>query len=181
MSRTLRWPCFIVLALSLISSGCGLARLAEAREQIAAARKTFDDELASCARSHPERYKKPVTPSVRCIGDATMKFNTALDRIGGNRDLDLARLMTSRLVVAAVHYDAGRSSQAQFDAELAAAMSDYKTQQLQRRNSAAMVAAAKSQAAAAHAQADAARQAANAVALPTMVTCSRVGNSVTCF
>jgi len=170
-----------MLACASSLAGCGLARMAETREKVAAARQALAVDLAACERSYPDHYRKPVMPRMRCLRDAAMRFQASMDQLGLGRDTDLTRAMTSHLVAVAEQYDAGRLSQAQFDAEMAATLADYNSRRLARQNSAHMVTAARAQASAAERQASAAEDLVAAARMPsTTVTCMRVGNMVTC-
>jgi hypothetical protein len=125
------------------------------------AQKTYETQVAACERMYPERHRKPTLPRVKCFNEANMKLAEQ------DRDIDLVRVMTTQMLVLAERFDAGRLTEAQFEAEKAAVFADYRTRVLQREDSATI--------------ADASRQQAIAASMPRTTTCNRFGNTVTCY
>jgi hypothetical protein len=160
---------WVVLASALTLAGCDLAQQAKIREEAALPTKTLDAQIAECKRRYPDRHRKPVTPRIKCFNEADLNYHADLLYTVVNPQLDLVRSFTAQRLVIGERYDNGRLSQAEFDAEMASAEVDYNSRVLQRQNEAEMIAAAQSQAAAARA----------AASSPT--TCTRLGNSVTCY
>jgi hypothetical protein len=69
---------------------------------------------------------------VKCINEAHMKTVDKNDPY-----LDLLRVMATDYVVLAEQYDAGKLTQAQYEAAVAKVAAEYRTRALQRKNSAA--------------------------------------------
>ena len=76
----------------------------------------------------------------------------------GYRHLDLEQLLRAKILLLAEQYDAGKMTEAQYRLEKAQAVTDYKSELMKRDNGAAIAAAASSP-----------------------VTCTTIGNTVTCF
>jgi hypothetical protein len=131
----------LISLFGLFATGCGIALQVQRQE----ARTAYQAEIAECNRLYPDKYLKPATPRVKCFTDAAIRMAER----GADPNMDLARAMTTQMMVIAERYDNGRLSPAQFDAEKAAAFADYRTRLIQRHNSTVMANAAADQAAAA--------------------------------
>jgi hypothetical protein len=164
------------MAAVALLAACGPSKL---QLEAPAAQQTRDAATASCERSYPDKHRKPVTPRVKCFNEARLDYAQAHERSVGNPALDLEQLVSAQMLAIAERYDAGKLTVAQYEAEKAAAIANYSSAVLQRRQGAAMVRAAQDEAAAARQQAAAAAQQAINSSMPT--TCSRVGNTVTCY
>jgi hypothetical protein len=90
-----------------------------------------DAELAQCEQRYPPN-RKPVVARVKCINEAHMKTVDKNDPY-----LDLLRVMATDYVVLAEQYDAGKLTQAQYEAAVAKVAAEYRTRAPQRQNSAA--------------------------------------------
>lgn len=146
--------------------GCGLAKQAQIREEVAAAAKLRDEQRDECRRQFPDRLKKPVMPRIKCVSAALIAYHEAKKRSGGGSPhFDLVRLMTAKMAMAGERFDSGIISETQFEVESAAVESDYLSAVRARINSTSIARSAEIQAEAASAP----------------VTCNRFGNSVTCF
>ena len=88
-------------------------------------------DLARCEQLYPP-FRKPVVARVKCINEANMKTVDKNDPY-----LDLLRVMATQYVVLAEQYDAGKMTEAQYEAAVSKVASDYRTRALQRQNSAA--------------------------------------------
>ena len=151
-----------VILVAFALAGCGPSKL---QLEAQAARDAYEAAIAACERSFPDRHRKPVTPRVKCFNEANLNLAAR-----GDPNVDLVTAMTAQMLVLAERFDGGRFSEARFESEKAVVFANYRTQVLQRENSAAVADAAQ-------AQAWAAQQAAT----PRSVTCNRFGNTVTCY
>jgi hypothetical protein len=156
----------LVLATGVVVTGCGLAQQALMRQELEAHRKAHEAAEAECHRLYPDPNRKPATPKIKCLADVHLRFAT------NDPHIDLLRMMTSQMLVIGERYDTGKITVAQFEAEKAAAFSDYTTRVAQRQNGAAMAEAAQQQANAATWQAYSANR-------PR--TCNTWGNTVNCY
>jgi hypothetical protein len=136
---------FLMVLIGVALSGCGLAARQAAREEI---QKTAQAERDECNRLYPDKHRRPVMPRVRCISSALLKEWVGYDRVRlpayEVAQLDLVRLMSSRVIVAAERYDNGRLTEAEYDAEVAAAVADYNSHLFQRQQMADQTSAAQS-------------------------------------
>ena len=161
----------LIVALVAVSA-CGPSKL---QHQALQAKTAYETESAECDRQHPDRTKKPTAPRINCHYIAHMKY------LKGDPDADLLQAVYTQSLVAAERYDAGKLTFAELEAINAQSIANYNTQRTQRRNSATVANSAAYQAAAAQTQAAAARQQAINAAMPRSTTCTRVGNSTTCY
>lgn len=180
-SARIRAHLTVVLCGGLLM-GCGLAHQAQLnkdREEADARRAAGE---ADCIKRYPDKHRKPVSPRVKCINDVMLAYFTAIQRTVGAVDLDLVNAHHAQRLVAAERYDTGKTSAVQFEAEVAKLVAEFRTEAASRRNSAAMASAAQQQAAAASQQAVLAQQKAisDAFQVPKPVTCTTIGNSMTC-
>ena len=153
-----------MLTISRAALGCALAcmLLGCLPAAVSDAQKLRETEIEECHRLYPN--PRPVLPRMKCIGDALVKVARVAAQYG-YKNLDLDELLRAKMVLLAERYDAGKMTEAEFQAEKAQIASTHETQVLQRQNSQAMVVAAQQQAAAASGP----------------VSCTRVGNTTTCF
>jgi len=165
MASILRFALCAALLTSLF--GSGLARQAEMQKASEEAKQVMQAEIAECERLYPNKTQRPVTPRVRCLTDAGMRYAQAGVNFG-NKNIDLDRLMRAKLLVVAEEYDAGKMTEAQFDLQKAQVVAEHNSAVAQRQNSAAMVDAARLQAIA-------------AMDANSPKTCAGYGNTVTCF
>ncbi len=147
---SMRWLITALIVFTL--AGCGLARQAQIKQASDAAKLQGDRDLAGCDRLYPDKYRKPVTPRVKCRTAAYDKVDAAINRSGANVQLDIGKKHTAQMLVAAERFDKGELSKAEYDLALANNNVASKSQLLQRENGAAAV-AAQQQAAAAASQA----------------------------
>lgn len=133
--------------------------------------KMLDSELEECRRLYPNPDQRPVSPRMKCIGDATVK-SSRVEAKYGYKNLDLDELVRAQMVLLAERYDAGKITETEYQVEKAKIRTAYETQILQRQNSQAMVAAAQEQAAAASSQ---------AIAASRPVSCTIIGHTASCF
>ena len=165
----------IILVAAALLGGCGLAQQAKLNQEHADAQKTRDREAAECERLYPPHHR-PVSPRLKCVTDAYLKFG-----LRGDPNMDLLRVMSAQMLVAGERFDGKKTSQVEFEAEKATVLADYNSKILQRRNSTMVANAAADQAAAAQHQAWSAHQQALAASIPKTTTCNRFGNTVTCY
>jgi hypothetical protein len=118
---------------------------------------TAKAEIDACKQLYPNETQRPVTPRVNCILDARMKAARVKAEYG-HRHLDLDELLRAKALLLAEQYDARKMTEAQYRLEKAQAVTDYKSEVMKRNNGAAIAEAASSP-----------------------VTCTTVGNTVTCF
>jgi hypothetical protein len=130
-----------------------------------------DSEIQECKRLYPDPNARPVSPRVKCIGDATVRAARAAAKIG-YKNVDLDELASAQMILLAEQFDAGKMTEAEYDVEQAKIISARRTQSLQRQNSQAMVSAAQAQASAASAQ---------AIAASKPVNCTTIGSTTTCY
>lgn len=174
------------MMISLILPACGLAHQAKIQKDADSAQAEADRAASECERLHPDKNRKPVTPRTQCFNDARLNYGLAMDRSIGNLNLDLFRLSNARMLVVAERFDSGKTTVAQFELEKAEAQANFNDQIAARHNSATIAAAAQQQAAAASQQATAASEqsinsAVTAATSTKPVSCSRIGNTVTCY
>ncbi len=151
-------------ALSSILPNCGYVAQQEAS-------RAAEAEIGECVRLYPNQTQRPVTPRVKCIWDARMKYARAgLEHGYHNADLD--ELAQARVLLLAQSYDAGQITEAQYHVQLAETMVNHNTQAMHRNNGAAMAAAAQQEA-----------EAATSMALSASkpVTCTRTSSVATCY
>ena len=155
---------FAVLLAPLLF-GCGPSQ----RQLAADITRDYEAALASCERSFPERYKKPVTPRMRCFVAA----NSAR-AVRENYHTDLMDAMNAQMLVAAERFDAGRLTETRFEAEKATIYANFEGKMQERDDRKAMVRATQ-------AQANAAANAAMAASIPKSVTCYTTGRITNCY
>jgi hypothetical protein len=143
---------FLVI-VALLIGGCAAAERQKAFDD---AKLSYDRDVANCERQHPGPHKRPIVPRVQCFNEARLRF---LANDASYADLD--RALSARLLVAAEKYDAGRLTIAEYEAEKTGLIANYNSDIQRRRDSAAMV------------------NAARAASMP--VVCNKFGNTVTCY
>jgi len=57
-------------------AGCGLARHAQIQKEVDAAALQMRRDWAECDRLYPDKYRKPVTPRIKCQTAAVDKRKT---------------------------------------------------------------------------------------------------------
>jgi hypothetical protein len=128
---------FVVLAEKYDAGKLTQAQYVAAESKTMSAYRTralkpqLDADLAQCEQRYPP-YRKPMVARVKCINEAHMKTVDKNDPY-----LDLLRVMATQYVVLAEQYDAGKLTEAQYEAAVSKVAADYKTHALQRQNSAA--------------------------------------------
>ncbi len=139
----MRWLITALIVFTL--AGCGLSGQAQlqeaAREAVEAANLQMDRDLAECQRLYPDRYRKPVTPRMKCVGAARDKNLAVRDRLVGNATLDIFAKQKAQVLLAAQRFDKGEISEAEYKLEA-------ENQRFHRKAVAAKVDAARQEAAA---------------------------------
>jgi len=180
---SMRWLTTALIVFTL--AGCGLARQAEIKQAADQAQAQLGVGHVECERQYPDKYKRPVTPRVKCFNAANDRYNNAMARSVSNPVLDLHDAHHARRLVAAERYDKGELSQAEYELAMANSRTEATSQANDRNNKAAAVSAQQQAAAAQQSQAAIARgraiqDAFNPRTQTTNTNCNSVGNSVNC-
>jgi len=157
----------LALLALLVVGGCGAIIAQQQAEEQAKRKAIYDSEIADCKAQFPVAPRKNNVNLARCWNEATDRYIRPT-----GADLDLLALLAAKRIAIATDMDAGKITQEQGAVLMAQAGADAVSEHERRMNAKGSVAAQ--------------QQAANAAVLGAINagsprTCSRIGNSVTCF
>lgn len=166
---TLRIVCAF---LGVFIAGCAGAQI---QQQAQLASQVRAAAQAKCDRIFPEKYKRPVSPRIECLNQADLEFADAHQASTGNNPFYAnTRVLLAKRSLAAQRYDAGKSTEAEYELEVATAATEFTKAVDDYQNNKAIVAAAQQ-------QANAATSLAITASLPKTQTCNVFGDTVTCY
>lgn len=169
----------LVCLAAIAVGGCGLAQTAKLQAQSEAAEKAYAAAISACDAQYPNRKRGSEVASRRCRSEAHLTYFLSQP---GTPNADLVRLADARFAEAAERYDARKTTDAQYEVELAEITSGLVAGMEARSNQKSMAQAAQSQASAAQALA-ASQQAQDiqrAFAPPKKTRCTTFGNTTDC-
>ncbi len=134
----MRW---LTVLIVLMLAGCASGQQAAIREAAEAASLQWARDWAECDRLYPDKYRKPVTPRIKCQAAAVDKYSAAWKQATGSAPLDIHAKHNAQALLAAQRFDKGEISEAEYKLEA-------ENQRFHRKAVAAKVDAARQEAAA---------------------------------